>query len=243
MEDVIKRFLSVFRGRGRGRGDGSGYGDGSGDGSGYGYGSSSGYSYGYGSGDGDGDGSGDGDGDGYGIKEYNGHAVHMIDRIPTILRLVSLDDEDGMNGFAVGRILKRDLSTEKAYVAKREGLFAHGKTLDEAIEAVQEKLMDMLPLEERVAKFLEAFPLVDSFASARELFKWHHTLTGSCLQGRRMFCQEHDIDMDAEYTILQFLDLTKDAYGGDVINFLRERYKELQNQGGINEEKDADNGE
>lgn len=189
-----------------------------------------------GDGYGDGDGNGYGYGDGDGIKEYNGYAVHMIDRIPTILRLVSLDDEDGMNGFAIGRILKRDLTTEKTYVAKREGLFAHGKTLGEAIEAVQEKLMDMLPLEERVAKFLETFPLVDSFVSARELFKWHHTLTGSCRQGREMFCQEHGIDMDAEYTILQFLELTKDAYGGDAIKALAEAYRDSQKGGGDSEE-------
>jgi hypothetical protein len=55
-----------------------------------------------------------------------------------------------------------------------------------------------------------------------------------------MFCQERGIDMDAEYTICQFIELTKDAYGGEVICLLRERYKELQNQGGVNEENDAE---
>ena len=224
MEDVIMRFLSAGRGDGRGYGRGYGYGDGDGYGDGYGRGDGRGdgrgYGYGYGY----------GDGDGRCIKSINGFSVHLIDGVPTILRLIALDDD--MNGVAIGRIVRSDLTMEKTYVAKRNGQFAHGSTLDEAVEAAEEKAFDELPVKERIDKFLAEFPLPDVFASGAELFKWHHVLTGSCRQGREMFCKEHGLSLEAEYTISQFIAMTLSVYGGDVIAELKDRYIALQQQGG-----------
>ena len=237
------RFLSAGYGDGYGDGDGDGDGFGRGYGYGYGYGYGDGYGDGYGRGYGDGygdgygrgDGYGDGDGFGWSIKSINGFSVHLIDGVPTILRLIALDDD--MNGVAIGRIVRGDLTMEKTYVAKRNGQFAHGSTLDEAVRAAEEKAFDNLPVEERIDKFLAEFPLPDVFASGAELFKWHHVLTGSCRQGREMFCKEHGLSLEAEYTISQFVAMTLDAYGGDVIAKLRDRYIALQQQGGVNEEE------
>lgn len=249
------RFLSAGRGAGRGAGDGDGYGSGYGAGRGYGAGDGYGRGAGYGRGDGYGDGYGDGagrgsgsgSGSGYGsgrgygsgygwsIKSINGFSVHLIDGVPTTLRLIALDDD--MNGVAIGRIVRGDLTMEKTYVVKRNGQFAHGSTLDEAVEAAEEKVLEKLPVEERIDKFLAEFPLPDVFASGAELFKWHHVLTGSCRQGREMFCKEHGLSLEAEYTISQFVAMTLNAYGGDVIAELRDRYIALQQQGGVNEEE------
>ena len=179
---------------------------------------------------GSGYGSGDGSGYDWHIKSINGFSVHLIDGVPTILRLIALDDD--MNGVAIGRIVRSELTMEKTYVAKRNGQFAHGRTLDEAVEAAEEKAFDMLPVEERIDKFLAEFPLPDVFASGAELFKWHHVLTGSCRQGREMFCKEHGLSLEAEYTISQFVAMTLSAYGGNVIAELRDRYIALQQQGG-----------
>ena len=38
--------------------------------------------------------------------------------------------------------------------------------------------------------------------------------------GRRNWCEEHGIDMEGTYTVRQFVELTKDSYGGDVISKL-----------------------
>ena len=181
---------------------------------------SSGYGYGYGYGYGDGSGYGD-------VKEYNGSRVYMIDGVPTLLRLISLDDEVGMNGFAVGRIVKGDLTTEKTYVAKRGGLFAHGATLEEAIAAVNDKLITTKDVDGRIDSFIDAYPLVDTFVKGEELFRWHNLLTGSCLQGRRGFVEARELDLNAEFTILEFIALTREAFGGNVIKRLEERYREL----------------
>ena len=250
MEDLIRRFLQI--GYGNGYGYGYGNGDGNGDGYGDGDGCGDGYGDGYGDGDGCGDGDGDGCGNGYGdgdgcgngygdgygygygdgdgngngenIKRVNGYEVHRIDGVPTILRLVMLDDDN--NGMAVGRIVQKDLTLEKTYIAKREGLFAHGRTMEEAVEAVIEKTMEQLPEEERIARFIEAYPLPDTYVHGAELFKWHHVLTGSCKQGREMFCKERGLSLDAEYTIAQFIELTKDAYGGAVIKKIKKAYEQ-----------------
>ena len=216
MESVIDS-LAVFLSDGRGDGDGYGDGDGDGDGRGYGYGD--------GYGDGDGYGYGDGDGYGDGLEMYDGRKVYIIDSLPTLIYKFHLEDD--ANGWAVGRIIRADMSLEKTYIAKRDYYFAHGATLQEAIGAVNAKLLAEKSMDERLDAFVEAYPLVDTFVSGHELFKWHNILTGSCLQGRNAFVTDRALDLDAEFTILEFIALTKNVFGGSVIKELEERYRSL----------------
>jgi hypothetical protein len=215
-------------GSGDGDGDGSGYGDGDGSGDGYGYGSGYGSGDGDGSGYGDGDGSGDGygygygsgSGDGYGdgsgISSFNGEKVHKIDDVNTIIRSIHGD-------VAQGYILNRDLTTTPCYVVKEEDVFAHGATLHEAHAALQEKLFEELSPEQRVEKFKETFPDFTAKIDAMVLFDWHHKLTGSCEMGRRQFARDHDIDLDHDkFTVLEFIKLTENSYGGGTIKMLRQ---------------------
>lgn len=138
-------------GYGFGEGYGSGYGDySSGDGGGSGSGFGGGHGSGYGNGDGSGSGDyGDGDGSGYGfggchgsdrIKAINGQQVYMVDGISTLIDVCH-------DAYAMGRILHSDLTTEKCFIVKQNGMFAHGKTLREARDALLEKLFDDMPEE------------------------------------------------------------------------------------------------
>ena len=239
MEKVIEKrqevldFLRVDEypnGYGNGNGDGSGsgsgygYGDGNGygDGDGYGYGDGSGYGYGYGSGSGygygDGNGYGDGDGDGNGrnIEAINGMVVHRIDGVPTLIDSVH-------SNYANGRILNSDLTTRPCYIAKCGNYFAHGDTLKEAFHYAAEKYERNMPLEYRIAKFNETYPDREKKIPAKELFSWHHVLTGSCLAGRKHFCEEHGLDYEnGEYSVNEFISLTRNAYNGSVIRQLEE---------------------
>jgi hypothetical protein len=213
MEEQIREFLSIYSGSGSGygdgSGDGSGYGDGSGDGSGYGYGSGSGDGYGSGSGYGYGSGSGDG------IKTFNGDKVYIIDDIPTIIKHVH-------DNVAKGYILNDDFTLTETFVAKGNGKFAHGETLHEAFASLQEKLYDDSTEEERLEAFKKHFPDFTKKVSAKELFHWHHVLTGSCKQGRLSFCTNKGIDIDNDtYTVHEFIELTQDSYGGDIIRKLK----------------------
>ena len=51
-------------------------------------------------------------------------------------------------------------------------------------------------------------------------------LTGSCEMGRREFAKSHGYSMkeDELLTVEEFIELTKDSYGGSVIRKLREAY-------------------
>lgn len=238
--EAIKQFLSVSNGFGFGSDYGFGYcfgfGSGSGDGSGYGLDSGSGYGFGYGygcgggsgydggSGSGCGDGgggsgsgstygSGDGSGDGSGIKMINGNTVYMIDVVPTLI--------DHVHGnIAKGRILSSDLTLNPCYVVKYGDLFAHGETLREAMRALNEKLFEDMPVEKRIKAFLKAFP-GDGKYSVKAFFDWHNRLTGSCEMGRKVFAREHEIDIEhGEMTVDEFIRLTRNAYGGEVIREL-----------------------
>ena len=227
LEDRIKAFLSL--GSGSGSGSGSGYGSGSGDGSGYGYGSGSGsgdgsgygYGDGYGSGSGDGDGYGSGDGSGYGygdgVKEINGDTVYMVDDVPTIIKSVR-------GNIAQGYILQSDLTQKPCYIVKEQNKFAHGSTLHDAFSSLQEKLYDGSTEEERIEAFRKKFPEYDTPYPNRDLFAYHHVLTGSCRMGRESFCEDKGISLDGSTTVREFVELTKDSYGSDIIRKLPEAY-------------------
>ena len=228
MESLIEKFLSVSYGDGSGSGSGSGsgdgsdsgsgsgYGDGSGSGSGSGYGDGSGSGSGSGSGYGDGSGYGSGDGSGYGIKSINGQLIYVIDSTPTII-------ESAVSNYAKGFVLLYDLTLKPCYIAKVGDYFAHGATLKQAFEDATSKYSKNTPLEDRINLFLEHFK-IDKTYLAIEFFKWHNTLTGSCEFGRRNFCQERGIDIDKDYlTITDFIRLTENSYGSEVIKLLKEK--------------------
>ena len=237
LEEKIKEFLSNGDGYGNGNGYGYGYGYGNGDGNGcgygygsgcgygdgcgYGYGYGSGCGYGYGSGCGYGNGSGYGDGNGCrngykDVSKYNGHRVYKIDGLPTIITFIK-------NDFAKGFVFNRDMTLMPCYVAKFEGAFAHGKTIKEAYEALQEKLLENMPVKERIEKFLKEFKIGVKYPN-KKFFEWHHILTGSCLFGRQQFCENRGIDLDGEMTVERFIELTQNDYGGEVIRKLKESY-------------------
>ena len=233
LETKIKNFLNLSYGYGYGYGSGYGSGDSSGDGygygsgDGYGYGDDDGYGYGsgygsgdgygYGYGDGYGYGYGDGYGDGYGVKEVNGDTVYIVDDVPTIIKSVR-------DNIAQGFILQHDLTLTPCYVVKEQNRFAHGETLHDALSALQEKLYDDSTEEERIEAFLKKFPKYDTPYPNRDLFAYHRVLTGSCRMGRESFCKDRGIDLDGSTTVREFVELTKDSYGGDVICKLPEVY-------------------
>lgn len=179
---------------------------------GYGYGS--GYGSGYGDGYGDGSGYGDGDGDGSGVKSVNGNTIYIVDNIPTIITNVK-------GNIAKGFIFQSDLSLTPCFIVKGNNQFSHGSTLHEAFESLQEKLYDDSTEEERIDKFKENFSDFSKKYSAKELFVWHHILTGSCKAGRESFCRDKGIDVDNDkFTVYEFIELTRNSYGGEVIRKL-----------------------
>ena len=218
MEDLIREFLKTDEfpngygdGYGSGYGDGDGYSDGYGDGYGSGYGDGDGDGSGYGDGYGDGDGSGDGE-----IKRYNGQDVYSIDGVLTLI--------DAVHGnYARGRIIQGYLTTRDCFIAKKGNYFAHGDTLKEAFDDVNDKFSEDLPIEERIALFNAEFPDREAPVSARRLFDWHHILTGSCLAGRMAFCRDKGINLDGMYSVNDFIRIVEGAYGWEIVKQLKNK--------------------
>ena len=229
MEEIkILEFISSGSGRGdssgNGSGDGFGYGsgygqvygcgDGSGDGSGYG----SGYGHGYGDGSGNDSGSGNsfgsGNGFGYGsgLKSINSKKIYMVDDIAITISHIH-------GNAAKGTIINNDLTETPCYIVKEGKYFAHGKTLAEANAALQDKLFDKMPVEKRIAAFWTCHKRGIKYPT-KDFFEWHHKLTGSCLMGRQQFAKDHDVDLNGEMTVEEFIALTKNAFGGDIIKRL-----------------------
>ena len=224
MEEAVKKFLhGCGSGNGCGSGDGSSKGNGSGNGSGRGsgYGSGSGDGYGSGSGRGSGYGSGYGSGcgcgDGCGLKieMYEGKPLLYIDGLPCVFVSV--------HGFwaAVRIIDGRDFTSRQAFLGKWGGCLAHGETIREAILDAKKKFYSSMDFERVRKLFLAEFSTREKL-TVRELHTWHGILTGSCRLGRTEFQERHGLKDDDELTLKEFIDITKDAYGGDRILQLEE---------------------
>lgn len=210
LREQAMRFLedNSGSGSGSGYGCGSGYGDGCGDGDGSGYGSGYGDGFGYGC----------GFGYGYGIASINHLPVFVVDDIPTAFSKIK-------GNVAKGYIVQNDLTLIPCFLVKSGSTFAHGATLREAMEALRDKLFEDMPEQERIRAFVDTYKPGVPIPN-RELFDWHHRLTGSCLMGRTEFVARHGIDLDGSTTPEEFIRLTEHDYGGDVIRKLKKFYPE-----------------
>ena len=233
MED-IKAWISNCCGRGYGWGDGSGYANGAGYADGYGTDDGYGYDTSFNSGDGLGNGSGRGCGLGYGWGDGSGYAngagytdglgikinrkeVYQIDKTQTIVTRIK-------GNLAKGFILNDDLSLDPCYIVKGNGYFAHGKTLEDARSALQDKIFSNMDTDEAIDMFLDTFEKGKAYKGT-QFFEWHHYLTGSCLMGRESFVKNKNLDLNELYTVEEFIEICENAYGGEIIKELKERWK------------------
>jgi hypothetical protein len=92
------------------------------------------------------------------------------------------------------------------------------------MEALNDKLFEDMPEEERIEAFVKAHEAGKAYANT-DFFDWHHRLTGSCEAGRKAFAQNHGVDLDGHMTVLEFITLTENDYGGKTIKKLKEFYK------------------
>ena len=209
METKIKEFVKVESNIGPGYGNGSGSGDGDGcgfgDGSGYGDGCDNGYGYGY--------------GDGSGIEMFNNQQVRSIDNIPTIITNLK-------GNIAKGFILNGDFTLSPCFVVKHNSIFAHGETLHEAQQALESKLFDGMEAEEKIEMFLKEFEPNKKYKGS-VFFDWHNKLTGSCAMGRKSFIRDNNLSLDDEYTVNEFIAITENSYGSEIIKQLKASWKRL----------------
>lgn len=235
MEAKVKEFVKFESnygsgfdcgdGSGNGSGDGSGSGFDCGDGFGNGYGicssfgNGSGSGYGYGEGSGFDEGNGFGNGYGYdcGLEMFNNQQVRSIDDIPTIITNLK-------GNIAKGFILNSDFTLSPCFVVKHNSIFAHGETLHEAQQALESKLFDEMEVEEKIEMFLKEFEPNKKYKGS-VFFDWHNKLTGSCVMGRTIFIRDNNLSLDDEYTVDEFIAITENSYGSEIIKQLKVRWR------------------
>ena len=153
------------------------------------------------------------------MDKIDGHSVHLIDGVQTILYSIH-------GNAAKGAILGDDLTLQPCFIVKGQGHFAHGENLHKAMEALTDKIMEDMPEDERIAEFVKAHPEYRKPYPNRDLYDWHHRLTGSCEMGRNEFISNKGLALDGETTVERFVELTKNAYGGSTIRKLPAAYGE-----------------
>ena len=138
----------------------------------------------------------------------------MIDEVPMIIHAVR-------GNIALGSIVGQDWSLKRCYVARVGDCFAHGATAHEAWHDAQDKHTQRMPVEERIRIFNEQFPDRNKPVAVKTLYDWHGILTGSCRMGRCEFAKSHGLDIEHDtMSVNDFIKLTADSYGGDIIKQL-----------------------
>ena len=127
---------------------------------------------------------------------------------------------------AKGFILNSDFTLTPCFVVKGHGYFAHGETLKKAMIALREKVFENMDSEEAIEMFLGKFKKGEKYPGT-EFFEWHHHLTGSCLMGRESFVRNKGLDVNAMYTVDEFISICEDDYGSEIIKELKEKWEAL----------------
>ncbi len=143
-----------------------------------------------------------------------GNRVYYIDEIPCVINSIKSD-------YALVEVIEYNgLNTSSMYVAKKDGFFAHGHTLEEAIKDANEKWMVSQTVEEKIEQFKIQFKKGILY-KAQLFYDWHTLLTGSCKAGKDMWISQKGISLEGDMTVAQFIDITKNEYGAEIIRRLQ----------------------
>ena len=78
--------------------------------------------------------------------------------------------------------------------------------------------------DEKIEKFIEEFEYKKKYKNS-VFYEWHNMLTGSCEMGRNAFVKNHGINLDDEMTVDEFIELTINDFGSEIIEQLKERWE------------------
>ena len=97
-----------------------------------------------------------------------------------------------------------------------------------AVEDLENKIFEDMDTDEAIDMFLKEFSDLDKKYSAKQFYIWHNRLTGSCEMGRNTFVRNGGYDLENDtFTVQEFIDITKNDFGGEVIRQLETTIKEM----------------
>ena len=94
------------------------------------------------------------------------------------------------------------------------------------VEDLQNKIFEDMDTDETIELFLKEFADLNKKYPAKAFYVWHNRLTGSCEMGRKSFVKNGGYDLENDtFTVQEFIDITKNDFGGDVIKQLGDRIR------------------
>lgn len=163
----------------------------------------------------DGSGSENGDGNGHvdherlrsNIESFNGFPVHNIDGKDIIIYSV-------YGNYAKCGIINSDFSIKKCFIAKQGNYFAYSDTLEQALFYANNECSVNSPLHKIIKQLNKKYPdRYNTKVPIRELFLWHHIITGASFDWQKEYCKHFNIDYyNDEYTVDYFFKMIQYAY-------------------------------
>jgi len=100
-----------------------------------------------------------------------------------------------------------DDTPQKIFIAEQDNLFAHGKSIKEAIADLEFKKLSKLGANEHIQRIIK-----QGYMNPQD----YRLLTRACREGTNRFLEDNDLTWDDIRTIDEVIDLTKGNYGHDI---------------------------
>ncbi len=154
---------------------------------------------------------------GIGLKEYNGHKLYYINNYVLYITNIHFP-------YAMGEIIKNDLTTQKCFIAKVNNHIAVGESIHSVIDELREKIKVSTDNEFDVAKaFVLSHPDYDKEYDWDEMVLWHSLTNYSCEEGRRKFTKNANKLKGSKATpreLVEFMKKSRDYRLGEKIEKL-----------------------
>lgn len=118
-----------------------------------------------------------------------------------------------------------DGDQQSYHLARRDGQIAAGKTERSAQLALRRKLFQSKTEEQRITDFVKRYP-PNEMHTVEEWMEIHQELTGSCCMGGYRFIRSRGLNRYDKYSTLEFLQIVDGAYGGEIIQKIKQHFKE-----------------
>ena len=154
---------------------------------------------------------------GVGIKEYNGNKVHFVNGYTLYLTHVH-------EPYAIGEIIKNDLTTQQCYLGRVNNHIVVGDSLHTVIEGLREKISNSDDNEFDVAQaFVLAHPDYEKEYDWDEMVFWHSLTLVTCKEGRDKFSSQANKSKGSKATpkeLVAFIKQSRDWTLGEKIGNL-----------------------
>ena len=94
-----------------------------------------------------------------------------------------------------------------SYIVKDGDVYSHGATLEEAKKSLKYKISNRDTTQYKDHT-------LDTKLSLTDLIRCYRVITGACESGAKYFIEQNKIE-DKEYSIKEFIDITKGQYGNE----------------------------